>query len=105
MDAFISETDDGGRLISMDKVAVLATVGNEDGAHAVAAVTYQALSDVGFTIPANGQAYWVGEAMGATDYQDLDKPPEKVTQTVTDVARNAAHLARLLQENPYPAAE
>ena len=78
MDAFISETDDGGRMVSMDKVAVLATVGNEDGAHAVAADTYQALIDVGFTIPPNGQAYWVGEAMGSTDYKDLDEPPEKV---------------------------
>ncbi len=105
MDAFISETDDGGRLISMDRVAVLATVGNEDGAHAVAAATYQALSDVGFTIPPNGQAYWVGEAMGSTDYKDLDEPPEKVVETVQDVARNSAHLARLLQANPYPPKE
>lgn len=105
MDAFIGETDDGGRLVSYDSVAVVAAVGNEDGAHHVAAECYQALSDVGFTIPANGQAYWVGEAMGSTDYKDLDAPPEKVTQTVTDVARNAAHLARLLQADPYPAAE
>lgn len=105
MDAFISETDDGGRLITFDKVAVVATVGNEDGAHAVAASTYQALSDVGFTIPPNGQAYWVGEAMGSVDYKDLDAPPEKVTETVSDVARNAAHLARLLQADPYPASE
>jgi multimeric flavodoxin WrbA len=105
MDAFISETDDGGRMISYDSVAVLATVGNEDGAHHVAAETYQALSDVGFTIPPNGQAYWVGEAMGSVDYKDLDEVPEKVAETVADVARNAAHLARLLQENPYPAAE
>ena len=105
MDAFISETDGGGRMVSYDSVAVVATVGNEDGAHHVAAETYQALSDVGFTIPPNGQAYWVGEAMGSTDYKDLDEPPETVTRTITDVARNAAHLARLLQANPYPAAE
>ncbi|HEU5150401.1 MAG TPA: NAD(P)H-dependent oxidoreductase [Iamia sp.] len=105
MDAFLGETDDGGRLISMDTVAVVATVGNEDGAHAVAAATYQALSDVGFTIPPNGQAYWVGEAMGSVDYKDLDEPPEKVVETITDVARNAAHLARLLQANPYPPKE
>ncbi len=104
MDALIGETDDGGRMVSYDSVAVVATVGNEDGAHHVAAETYQALSDVGFTIPPNGQAYWVGEAMGSTDYQDLDEVPEKVTRTITDVARNAAHLARLLQANPYPAA-
>ena len=105
MDAFIGETDDGGRMVSYDSVAVVAAVGNEDGAHHVAAETYQALSDVGFTIPPNGQAYWVGEAMGSIDYKDLDAPPEKVTRTIADVARNAAHLARLLQEHPYPAAE
>lgn len=103
MDAFISETDDGGRMISYDRVAVVTTVGNEDGAHHVAAECYQALSDVGFTIPPNGQAYWVGEAMGSTDYKDLDAQPEKVGQTVADVARNAAHLAALLQDDPYPA--
>lgn len=105
MDAFIGETDDGGRMVSYDSVAVVATVGNEDGAHHVAAETYQALSDVGFTIPPNGQAYWVGEAMGSVDYKDLDEPPGKVVETVTSVARNAAHLAGLLREHPYPPAE
>lgn len=33
MDAFLSETDDKGRMPSYGKVAVAAIVGNEDGAH------------------------------------------------------------------------
>jgi multimeric flavodoxin WrbA len=103
LDAFISEEDDRGRPIAYDRVAVLATVGNEDGAHNVAAQVYQALTDVGFTIPAGGQTYWVGEAMGSVDYKDLDPEPEKVASTNRDVARNAAHLARVLQASPYPA--
>lgn len=102
MDAFLGETDDAGRMVSFGRVAVVGTVGNEDGAHHVAAELYQALSDVGFTIPAAAQAYWVGEAMGSIDYQDLDPPPDAVASTIATAARHAAHLARLLQASPYP---
>ena len=103
LDAFLGEEDDKGRTISYDRVAVVATVGNEDGAHNVGAQLYQGLIDVGFTVPASGQVYWVGEAMGSVDYRDLDPQPEKVASTLADVARNAAHLARVLQGAPYPA--
>jgi len=103
MDAFLGEEDDQGRPIAYDRVAVVATVGNEDGAHNVAAQLYQGLVDVGFTIPPNAQAYWVGEAMGSVDLNDLDEVPEKVRSTATDVARNAVHLAQLLRHAGYPA--
>jgi multimeric flavodoxin WrbA len=102
MDAFLAETDDEGRMVSFGRVAVLAVVGNEDGAHHVSAEMYQALSDVGFTIPANATTYWVGEAMGGTDYNDLDATPESVASNTTVVARNAAHLAGLLKGAAYP---
>lgn len=102
MDAFLSETDDKGRMPSYSKVAVAAIVGNEDGAHAVSAQLFQALNDVGWTIPAVAACYWVGEAMHATDFKDLNKAPEQVTKTAGMVAGNAAHLAGLLKENPYP---
>lgn len=102
MDAFLGEEDDKGRIVAYDRVAIAATVGNEDGAHNVAAQIYQGLSDVGFTIPPNAQAYWVGEAMGSVDLNDLDEVPEQVRSTVADVARNAAHLAHVLQASPYP---
>jgi multimeric flavodoxin WrbA len=102
MDGFLSEMDDKGRMPSFGKVAVIGVVGNEDGAHHVSAELYQALADTGWTIPPSGTAYWVGEAMGKTDFNDLEKIPEKVTQTVDMLASSAAHLAGLLKERPYP---
>ena len=102
MDAFISELDDQGRMPSYGKVAVAAIVGNEDGAHASTAQLFQALNDVGWTIPAVAACYWVGEAMGSKDFQDLLTTPAKVTQTAATVARHAAHLAGLLKDSPYP---
>jgi multimeric flavodoxin WrbA len=102
MDAFLSETDDQGRMVSYGRVTAVAVVGNEDGAHPVSAELYQALSDVGFTIPANAVAYWVGEAMNSTNFSDLEKIPEKVTSTVGMLARNTVHLAKLLKDNQYP---
>lgn len=102
MDAFLSETDDKGRMPSYGKVAVAAIVGNEDGAHFSSAQLFQALNDVGWTIPAVAACYWVGEAMGSVDFKDLDRTPDKVTKTASMVAANAAHLAGLLQSSPYP---
>lgn len=102
LDAFLSETDDAGRMPSYGKVAVAAIVGNEDGAHWASSQIFQSLNDVGFTIPAVAACYWVGEAMGSVDFQDLDHTPRKVTQTAKMVAANAAHLAGLLKATPYP---
>jgi multimeric flavodoxin WrbA len=102
MDAFLSETDDKGRMPSYSKVAVAAIVGNEDGAHWSTSQLFQSLNDVGWTIPAGAACYWVGEAMGSTDFKDLPKTPEKVDETAKMVASNAAHLAGLLKAEAYP---
>ncbi|MDQ1183881.1 flavodoxin family protein [Agrobacterium larrymoorei] len=102
MDAFLEETDDAGRMVSYGRVAAVAVVGNEDGAHHVSAELYQALNDVGFTIAPNAVAYWVGEAMGSTNFSDLERIPETVTKAVDMLARNTAHLAKLTRGNPYP---
>lgn len=102
MDAFLSETDDQGRMPSYSKVAVAAIVGNEDGAHAASAQIFQSLNDVGWTIPAVAACYWVGEAMGSTDFKDLKQTPDKVLETAKMVAGNATHLAGALKAQPYP---
>ena len=102
MDAFLSETDEAGRMPSYGKVAVAAIVGNEDGAHFSSAQLFQALNDVGWTIPAVAACYWVGEAMTGTDFKDLKSTPEPVSKTAGMVASNAAHLATLLKESAYP---
>ena len=105
MDAFLSETDDQGRMPSTGKVVAVAVVGNEDGAHHVSAELFQGLSDTGWTVPPGGPAYWVGEAMGKIDFKDLPEVPEKVTQTVEMLASNSHHLATLLADNPFPGVE
>ncbi|MGE0311880.1 MAG: flavodoxin family protein [Lautropia sp.] len=102
MDAFLSETDGHGRMPSFGRVAAVAVVGNEDGAHHVAAELFQALNDVGFTLAANASTYWVGEAMGGTDYQDLAQPPKGTADATAMMVRNAVHLANRLKGNPYP---
>lgn len=103
LDADIAETDDQGRPIMSGRVAAIAVVGNEDGAHHVVAEVAQGLNDVGFTLAAGAGTYWVGEAMGSVDYQDLDETPEKVASQNSALAANTAHLARLLKAFPYPA--
>jgi multimeric flavodoxin WrbA len=101
LDNETAETDDDGRPVLFGKVAVVAVVGNEDGAHHTSAELFQSLNDVGYTIPAQGVTYWVGEAMQSTDYNDLDEVPEPTQGTTATVARNAVHAATLLRAN-YP---
>ena len=105
LDAVLGEIGDDGRYPTFGKVAIPAVVGNEDGAHHVHAQLCQGLVDVGFTIPGGSPPYWVGEAMGSTDFKDLEATPDKVRETIRTIASNAAHLARLLAERPYPPIE
>ncbi|HEV7957701.1 MAG: flavodoxin-like protein [Microbacteriaceae bacterium] len=102
LDADLSITDDTGRPHLYDKVGIVAVVGNEDGAHKITADLFQALNDVGYTIPAQGGTYWNGEAMHTTDYKDLDETPDATASTTAGVAANAAHLAAVLRVSAYP---
>jgi len=97
MDAFLEEKDSDGRMVSYGKVAAVTVVGNEDGAHHVSAELFQALNDVGFTIPANAVVYWVGEATGSTNFVDLQETPEAVTTVVSMLVRNSVHLVNILK--------
>lgn len=102
MDAFLTETDDNGRMPSYGKVGVVVVVGNEDGAHHCAAELIQALTEVGFSSPPGSVTYWVGEAQGDKEYKDLKTTPKAVKDTTAMLASNAAHLARLLKKDTYP---
>jgi len=105
LDAFLSETDDKGRMPSYGKVGIVVVVGNEDGAHHCAAELIQALTEVGFTSPPGSVTYWVGEAQGDKVYTDLKRTPKAVAETTAMLASNTAHLARLLKKHPYPGME
>ncbi|KPP88374.1 hypothetical protein [Erythrobacter sp. HL-111] len=100
---FLGEADDEGRYPPYGKVAVVGVVGNEDGAHHVAAECFQALADVGWTIPPMGSCYWVGEAMQPVDFKDLAEVPDPIVTAARSLAANAAHLAKLLKREAYPA--
>ncbi len=102
LDAELSEKDEQGRLLTYGKVALVGVVGNEDGAHHVSAEVFQALNDVGFTLPAAAVTYWVGEAMGSVDYADAGPKPDTTGAATKTAAANAAHLARLLRDSAYP---
>ncbi|WP_405445348.1 flavodoxin family protein [Streptomyces erythrochromogenes] len=102
LDAELGESDQEGRPLTYGKVAAVCVVGNEDGAHHVSADLFQGLNDVGFSLAPNAVTYWVGEAMQGTDYQDLDKTPEKTAATTATLAANTAHLARRLKAASYP---
>jgi multimeric flavodoxin WrbA len=105
LDAEISERDGEGRLLTYGKVALAVIVGNEDGAHHISAILFQALNDVGFSLAPGAVTYWNGEAMHTVDFKDLSSTPEKVAQTTRTAAVNAAHLARVLQAAPYPSSK
>lgn len=102
MDAFLGEPDARKQMAPVDRVAVVAVVGNEDGAHHVGAELFQGLNDVGYTIPAGGMTYWVGEAMHKTDFKDVSPTPEKTISAAGTMIRNGLHLARQLKDKPYP---
>lgn len=102
LDAVFGEIDEHGIYPTFGKVAIVCVVGNEDGAHHVTAEMYQALADVGFSIPGGSSSYWVGEAMHKKNYIDLKETPKALAGAIKTQACNAAHLAKLLQDNPYP---
>lgn len=103
LDAEISIEDDEGRPGMFGKVAGVAVVGNEDGAHKICGDLFQALNDIGFSLPANAATYWNDEAMGNRNYKDLEEVPEAVVSTTKTLAKNLHHLATLLKPNQYPA--
>jgi multimeric flavodoxin WrbA len=102
LDAELTNTDDAGRPVMLGKVAIVAVVGNEDGAHKVIADMFQALNDIGFSVPAQGGTYRNGEAMQTKDYHDRDEVPGPIADATAATACNAAHLAGVLRGAQYP---
>jgi hypothetical protein len=53
-------------------------------------------------VPASSAAYWVGEALGKTDYKDAGPKPDTTGSMIETAARHAVHLAKFLKTQPYP---
>ncbi|MBE7177501.1 MAG: flavodoxin family protein [Mucilaginibacter polytrichastri] len=98
-----SETNDEGQAIYYNKVGGVIVTGNEDGAkHASASVLY-ALQHIGFTVPPNVDAYWVGEAGPGPSYIEAGQSNDFTKNSVKTLSYNLYHFASLLQKNPVPA--
>lgn len=70
--------------------------------HVTGEVVRVADHDVRPGVETDAVTYRVGEAMHATDYQDLDRTPQSVTTATATLATNTAHLARVLRGAPCP---
>ncbi|MET0786228.1 MAG: flavodoxin family protein [Paenisporosarcina sp.] len=97
------ETNDKGQAVFYNKVGGVVVTGNEDGAkHASASILY-GLSHIGFVIPPNVDAYWVGEAGPGPSYIEAGQENEFTKSNVRMLAYNTMHLAKMLQNTPIPA--
>lgn len=83
------------------KVGGVLVTGNEDGGKHCAAQMLYALSHIGFTIPPQADAYWVGEAGPGPSYLDDDRGARNnwTTRNAVFAAWNMLHAARRLKDD------
>lgn len=96
-------TNDKGQAVFYNKVGGAIVTGNEDGAKHSASEILYSLSHIGFTVPPNVDAYWVGEAGPGDSYMDAGRDNEFTKATIERLAYNTYHFAGLLKNNPIPA--
>jgi multimeric flavodoxin WrbA len=90
-----------GQFFTYNKVAGCLVTGDEDGAHSCAAQVLWAMQEVGFTIPPNVNAYWVGLAGGSKNYVEGGGEKHYYTNySLRFMIANLVWFARLLKEHP-----
>ncbi|HEY4195015.1 MAG TPA: flavodoxin family protein [Mucilaginibacter sp.] len=90
-----------GQYFTYNKVAGCLVTGNEDGAHSCAAQVLWSMQELGYTIPPNVNAYWVGMAGGDKDYVPGGGERYLYTnKTLRYMIANLVFFAKLLKENP-----
>ncbi len=107
MYAMSSKENDKGQYIFYGKVAGAIISGNEDGMKHCAQSVLYALQHLGYTIPPQADAGWVGEAGPGPSYLDEESDAQEndfTNQNLTFMIYNMLHLARILSgANGYPA--
>lgn len=94
------EMNDRGQYVYYDKVGGAIITGNEDGAKHCAMNILYSLQHIGFTIPPQVDAYWVGEAGPGPSYLDEGSGgPENdfTNRNVTFMSWNLLHIAAMLK--------
>ena len=99
--------NDKGQYIYYGRVGGCIVTGNEDGVKHCAMSTLYSLQHLGYAIPPQADAGWIGEAGPGPSYNDPDSggPENEFTQrNTTFMTWNLMHLARLLkQQGGFPA--
>jgi multimeric flavodoxin WrbA len=100
-DALDEEYSATGRSAIKGKVAGIVITGSEDGALSVMGSIMMVLSFMGFTLPPECCAYWVGE-VGQPTSQDREKRLGNMAtmHMAKNLAQNLVYHARLLKANP-----
>jgi multimeric flavodoxin WrbA len=101
MDAFDEQYIAGGRSALYNKVAGIVITGSEDGALSAMGTIMMVLTWLGFTLPPECAAYWVGE-VGQPPGQDREKRlrNDATKHMAKNLARNLLFYAQLLKMHP-----
>ena len=101
LDAFDEEYIAEGRSAFYNKVAGIVITGSEDGALSTMGTIMMVLTWMGFTLPPECAAYWVGE-VGQPPATDRDRRlKNQATPHMTkNLARNLLEYAHLLKQHP-----
>jgi multimeric flavodoxin WrbA len=101
LDALDEEYSATGRSALKGKVAGIVITGSEDGALSVMGSIMMVLSWMGFTLPPECAAYWVGE-VGQPTSEDREKRLRNVAtmHMAKGLAQNLVYYARLLKAHP-----
>lgn len=96
-----SDVNEKGQYIYYGKAGGSLITGNEDGGKHCSMDILYSLQHIGFTIPPQADAYWVGEAGPGPNYLDPGSGgPENdfTNRNVTFMTWNLMHMARMLQK-------
>ncbi|MBE7178687.1 MAG: flavodoxin family protein [Mucilaginibacter polytrichastri] len=96
------EKNDAGQAVYYNKVGGVIVTGNEDGAKHVSAEVLYALAHVGFTIPPNVDAYWIGEAGPGPSYIEAGQENSFTKSAIKTLSYNVWHFASMLDKTPIP---
>jgi len=101
LDAFDEEYIAEGRSAFYNKVAGVVITGSEDGALSTMGTIMMVLTWMGFTLPPECAAYWVGEVgqPPATDRERRLKN-QATPHMAQNLARNLLYYAHLLKQHP-----
>ena len=101
LDSLDEEYIASGRSALYNKVAGVVITGSEDGALSTLGSIMMVLTFMGFTLPPECAAYWVGE-VGNPPSQDRDLRlrNQGTPHMAKNMARNLVYYARLLNQHP-----